>query len=485
MGTPQVDTRPPMQAAPQVVELTTAVEHNDGIEFEVDGLVVPYREVDIAAQVSGRIVFKADNCRIGRAVKTGDLLLQIEKQDYEIEVKRLEEAVAQAEAMLGELDAEIDTIANQIDTAEAQAEIASRQLKRSLELEERRITSDVEAEEARVAELSSRNALQTLKDQRNLLIRRRTRLESAKKLEVANLEQAELALSRTEIRSPLDGVVVTENVEQDGYIQAGNVLLRLQDSSRLDVTCKLRMHEMNWLWQSAEGQANPDEVEPNALENSTDTASSLAYHFPKTPATVVFKLGPTSYEWQGVVDRYDGAGIDNQTRMIPCRVHVDDPLQVSVKEGGAATYAKSNPPTLMTGMFVEVWIRAQPPIPLVRVPQQAVQPGNQVWTVENGKLKPKKVTVATSDATDVIVYQEVGGLQAGDRIVVSPIATPIEGLAVVDAASAPPPSAGPVRGSGGDRRGGGPAGGGGRNKPVSTDRGAGAASNSARSGGDS
>lgn len=417
MGTPEIPTRPPDAVDPPVVETAAAEVHEDGIRFVVDGVVVPYRQIDIAAQVSGRIEYKSEQCRTGRAVKQGELLVRIEQSDYQLEVKRLSEEVTQADAMIAELDVELETVENQIASAREQLSIDVRQLERNKDLLSRKAASDSEVDSARRTELATRNSLQTLLDQKSLLSRRRLRLESAKALVQANLEKAELALSRTEIRSPLDGVVVSESVEQDGYIQAGSTVISLQDSSSLDVTCKLHMRQMHWLWQ---GQS----------ETASESVGALtqAYDFPDTPATVMYDLGGTTYRWKGVVDRYDGAGIDNQTRMVPCRVHVDDPLSVAASESNGS--AVGNPPTLMTGMFVKVRVESRPPIPLVRLPQEAIQPGNAIWTVDDGKLKRKVVSIANSTPEFVVAYQQEDGLKAGDAVVVSPLATPIEGLAV-------------------------------------------------------
>ena len=426
MGKPVVPTRRPDRRQTPVVKTATAVDHQDGIPFEVDGVVVPFRQIEIAAQVSGRVEFKADQCRVGRAVKQGDLLLRIEQNDYELEVMRLSEELTQADAMIGELDVETETTDNQITSARKQLAIEVRELERNRDLYGRGAASESQLDIAKRAELTLRNSLQTLLDQKNLLRRRRVRLESAKTLSRTNLDKAALALKRTEIRSPLDGVVVSEYVEQDGYVQIGSTVISLQDTSQLDITCKLHIRQMHWLWQSR-----------SALQPELSSAGELsrAYDFPETVATVIYNLEGSSYQWNGVVNRYDGAGIDNQTRMVPCRVHVADPLSLVSTVGEAANSdlpsgRRANLPTLMTGMFVKIRIHARPPIPLVRLPQSAIQPGNMIWTVEKGQLRRKEVSVAHSDSESVVAYQQAGGLQAGDAVVVSSIANPIEGLVV-------------------------------------------------------
>ena len=450
---PQVPKQKPATEPPPLVMTATAIEHTDGISFEVDGVVVPYRQIQLAAQVSGKVEYKSDNCRVGRTVKKGDLLLRIEPDDYQLEVRRLNDELSQADAMIKELDAEIRTEENQIASSQQQLEIDVRQLRRNQDLQSRGAASASEVDTARRAELATLTTLQSMIDEKNVLTQRRIRMEAAKSLVQANLEKAELSLRRTEIISPLDGVVVNESVEQDSFVQPGSTMVVLQETSRLDVSCKLHMKQMHWLWQGA----------GSSLERG-------GYEFPETPATVIYELGGEKYCWDAVIDRYEGAGVDQQTRMVPCRVHVDDPTVVmtlaeykrdgswdaaqasgeytsdfngtagerdsdsgdirSTPEQNLSTISNSDPPTLMTGMFVDVLIHATPPVPMVRLPQQSVQPGNLIWVVEKGRLKQKPITIAMSEDDYVIATQNQHGVQAGDQIVISPLARPTDGMAV-------------------------------------------------------
>ena len=143
---------------------------------------------------------------------------------------------------------------------------------------------------------------------------------------------------------------------------------------------------------------------------------------------MIYEFGGHSFAWKGSLNRYDGPGIDNQTRMIPCRVHVDQPLAVRVLDPVGDVEGAANPPTLMTGMFVKVRIHVRPPIQLVRVPPAAIQPGNVIWTVRDDTLHRTNVRIANSTSELVVAYQEKGGLQVGDAVVVSPVATPFEGM---------------------------------------------------------
>ena len=455
MGEPEVVKRPPSRGGAPVVTTVQATRHQEDLRIEVDGVVIPFRQIEIAAEVRGRVSAKSPNCRKGREVKKGELLIEIDPRDYELDVQRLEEELAQADAMIRELEVEIQTAENQKELTTQQLEIDTRQLERNLRLSSTAAASQSELDTARRTELSTKNALREIADSQHLLRQRLVRMESGKDLVRANLEKAELALARTKVFSPLDGVIVEESVEQDGYVQAGNTVIVIQDNSQFDVACKLHMRQMHWLWrsQSASHNQNPaetlpadpievDDAEPVAIQSAIETdrqleskqLASAGYGFPEATARITFELDGNAYQWNGVVDRFDGAGIDAKTRMVPCRVHIDQPLTVTMatKQIPESSDAGSidRPPTLMTGMFVKVQIFVPPPMPLIRVPQNAIQPGEIVWTVSEGTLVSRPVRRASVEDEFVVAYEDPDGLTAGDAVVVSPLATPFDGKKV-------------------------------------------------------
>lgn len=439
MTPPEMKPRREEVRKPVQVKIEPAIRHTRGISIDVDGVVVPFRQIELAAEVSGKVEFQSDSCQVGRTVKAGDLLLKIEPDDYELEVRRLNQELSQADAMTKELEAEIQSSVNQIANAEEQLQIEKRQLARNSDLLLRGAASASEVDSARRSELGTRTSLQSLVDEKNVLTQRRIRMEAAKSLVQANLEKAELSLQRTNIKAPFDAVVVQHNVEKDSYVQPGNTICLLQETTSLDVSCKLQMEEMNWLWQGDERMGDRQ-----------------AHDFPKTPATVIFELAGNRFIWDAIVDRYDGAGVDSQTRMISCRVHVPEPTKVRVvridepiprfressvgenievevesRNEGVAEGVALGIPTLMTGMFVKVHIHTDPLIDLLRIPQEAVQPEEKVWVVDSNLLVQKPVTVAYSTGDYTVVLEEAGGVKVGDSIIVSPLAQPSVGMRVV------------------------------------------------------
>ncbi len=412
LGKRQPESRQPENAAVAVVQVVEAAPHEDGITFEVDGLVVPFRDIEIAAEVQGRVIEKSPQCRMGRTVQQGEVLLQLDRRDYEIEIRRLGEQLEQADGNLAELDVQLANAERQIATAREDLQIANRELKRYETSVDPGVFSASEVDAARRNELTARDALQDVQDQLRLLEASKRRLQGGRETVQANLERAELDLERTTIRAPLTGVVTEDEIEQDGYVQRGTPIVTIRDSSSLDVRCSLHTHQLNWLRQA----------------RSVSASAASSYQFPETPVRVRYQIDGCDFYWPGVLQRYEGVMIDERTRMIPCRVFVSDPLGGQCEPETAAGCGP--PPALMVGMFVEVQVQVTPRVPLVRVPRTALHPGDTVWVVENEQLSRRRVRIAESEADHVLIYARSGELVAGEPIVVSPLSAPHNGVAV-------------------------------------------------------
>lgn len=405
-----------------VVEVVPITQHAGGIDFGVDGVVVPFRQVEMPAEVAGTIAFRSDNCRVGRTVAQGELLLKIDPQDYALEVRRLQEQLRQARAELHELGVETGARKRQIELAQEDLAIKQREVARYEKIDDPGVYSKSELDTTRLKELQARVALQTEQDQLQLLEARHERLGSVCELVTSQLEKAQLDERRTEIHSPIDGVITSDPVERGCYVQRGSVVVVIQDTSCMEVKCSLQMYQMHWLWQGV-------------TETATSSQQSSSYRFPETPVTVVYRMRDAEYRWEGTLNNYDGAEVDQQTRMIPCRVIVPNPSTVA-STGKHRTPAA--PAGLMAGMFVTVQVHASPRVPLFQVPEASIQPGNTVWVVSDvagkepprGRLRGLKVDVAYGGEKMALIYGSDSALSPGTLVVASPVASPVEGMEV-------------------------------------------------------
>ena len=247
-----------------------------------------------------------------------------------------------------------------------------------------RSISESETDRARRAVLVADNTLQTLKNQLRANRVRRNRLQIAAQLAHAALQKAQLDLDRTKIAAPVDGVIVRDTVEEGSFVQRGTALFTIDDTSSIEVQCSLEMGDLYWLWrQQPASSASP------ASGTAADDSAAAAYLVPQTAATVIYQFAGRDdlrFSWQGMLTRFEGSGLDERTRTAPCRVVVPHPREATLVGSADSQPAAVGPPALVRGMFVTVMLHLRLDTPLVRIPDETVQPGKHVWRVRDGRL---------------------------------------------------------------------------------------------------
>jgi len=426
---PEVPRTEKKESPASLVETTTVVAHTAGLTIDVDGLVVPFREIDIAAEVAGRIEFKSPVCNEGHYVENGTLLLRIDSRDYELERDRLAREVEQAQASLEELEVELTNTRGLVELSKQDLKLQLKEIGRLQELIKTRVVTESEIDQQQRQVITSQNALRVQENMARLLQTRRQRLETTEQLARVGLEKANIDLSRTEIRAPINGVVLKDSLEEDSFVQKGASLVLMEDTSRAEISCNLRMDELHWLWQQHHREDLASQEEQVSVHRK--------YEIPQLPVTVLYRMAGREFTWQGHLSRYAGLGLDARTRTVPIRVAVDNPREVSLVSDSKRFVAQLGPPALLRGMFVTVAIHITPQEELVQLPERAVRPGNRVWEFHaqgekdgeyQGKLEiHEQVEIAQSTGGKVLVYAQQSGLTAGDQVIVTPLSNPTPG----------------------------------------------------------
>lgn len=441
----------PASATPEnktpVVETVRLRRHEGDIKIVVSGEVVPYREVNIVAEVAGRITRKEPICETGTYVELDDVLFKIDDQDYQLEEQRLQKELEQSQAYINELDEEIEGTLRRLQVAGQ--EVASQEAEYNRQVKLQGVVSDSQISKAKRDWLAAQNAEIQIRNQQQLLAARKLRLTSAAELAGVQLQRAKLDVDRTTIRSPVTGVITGEHVQQDAYVQKGETLLTIEDTSQAEITCQLDAEDEQWIWLS-----HPELLRKRNLADEP----ARDYELPATPAKVIYRRGDLAYQWDGLLTRYDGLGFDPETRTIPCRVVVSKPREEAITAEPAKVknlQLAVGPRALVRGMYVTVELFTSPQVSLFRVPVAAIQPGGRLWTVreeavdEGGKPIPEgadkrvirtKLKMRTAQIVgqvarrsepddddkelDAIVFSPDGSLQENDLVVISPLSNP-------------------------------------------------------------
>lgn len=161
---------------------TAPVERSDTLlEVHTQGEVRARTELDIVAQVGGRIVEVSPEFVEGGRIVPGEPLLLIEDADYKLALSEAEARVAEAEVA--------------VQQALADADVARKQLRNDPN------PSDLALKKPQVAQA-----------------------RAAREAALANLEQSKLNLERTRVALPFEGRVVSTRVDLGQFITPGSVL---------------------------------------------------------------------------------------------------------------------------------------------------------------------------------------------------------------------------------------------------------------------
>lgn len=410
---PAKTTRPPEPAAVRTTVVGPVV---DELTLEASGVVAPLRVTQLAAAVPGRVIAKEKVAESGRFVGASALLLTIDRKPYRLAVAARQAETARLAAEMERLALEETQTQQLLKLAAQQRALSEKEVRRQQDLLRRKATSSAEIDAARqavlrdhLAELQLRNVLQSIPA-------RRQSLRADQQAAVARQRQAEHALRRTRIVAPHPGLVVADHVEPGDYVEAGDKLLVLADTSAYEVRAPFRIDQLYWLWSA----------DRRPFEPSPQKSGPRYFEIAPRPATVTFTASDDQrFTWKGVLDAVDGTGIDEQTQTVTCRVRISEPKRLAAKDG---------PPALVSGMFVTVTVRIRPQIGLLRLPHQAVQPDGRAWVVEDQKLRVRDIRVVHRTEDHALLRAKPETLRPGDRIVITPLSTAYDGMPVREVA---------------------------------------------------
>jgi len=367
---PEPASRPPPSQIP--FALTAPVEAGEGaIPVYAAGTVQPRAEVDVTAEVSGKVVWVEPAFQSSGRVREGQPLFRIEDTDYVGRVQQARANVAMQRVELLKVEEEATVARSQYERfRERQGSPADSDAPSPLALWEPQLQA-------------ARRALER---------------------DGAVLREAALNLARTEIRAPFDGIVRSESVDVGQYVAAGQSVERLYASGSVEVVVPLSDDAaalLPGLWDLRAGEA--------------DTRIS---------ARVVAEYGDGRYAWNGYVDR-GAVTLDEQTRTIDVIIRVPrpfssgSPLDPAVNSGTA--------PPLLVGKFVDVELQGLAPKQYFKVPDSALRTGDEVWAVRDGKVAI--VPVQVLQRSDNVVYV-TGALEVSQPVVTAGVRLATEGMAV-------------------------------------------------------
>lgn len=283
----------------------------------------------------------------------------------------------------GDVLVKIDARSYDHAIAEAQARIA--------EAERQVMMEEAQAEQAR-------NEWHSLGEgEPSALTLRQPQLAEARaklKAAQADLANARLQRSRCEWRAPFAGRVRERNTGLGQYVQPGEKLARIYAIDVAQVRLPLATDQFSY------------------LDLLLDHRNSKAETGPKVILSTQF--AGAWQRWEGHIVRAEGA-LDQETGLLHAVAEVKNPY--TVKTGQAP---------LMPGLFVNAEIVGRDQTDVFVLPPGAVNPSREVlWVDRDDRLHIRNVEILRTEPNRILIK---GGLNRGDRVVVSGIQVPVEGM---------------------------------------------------------
>ena len=255
------------------VQVVQAKPYQGQLNITTNGVAVPYREVELSTRVGGEVILKSDALSPGRIVQQGELLLRIDPTDYQIEVDRLKQAVAQSGMERERLKIDKQNAERLLQISRDMVELRKRDLNRLQRLKQQQAMSPAEYDAAELAYLTASQQATAQENQIRGFETQAKLLEMAERSASLQLDKAELDLQRTEIFAPFTGVVIKNLIEQNSTVSPGTRIATIEDTSKVEVRCNIRSSDLPFL-------------------RSVDGWQGSAYELPAIPASKLDSYTP-------------------------------------------------------------------------------------------------------------------------------------------------------------------------------------------------
>lgn len=383
-----------------VVEVSPLKARSYTVHIEASGIVTAGTQSNIVSEVSGRIVSISDNFNEGSYFDEDEVLLEIDKSDYLSAVEIAKSEVEVNKANLKQLAAEEQSNRRSLQLAQKNVNIGNKELARLKTLFKRRTISrsalDIEAQRNNQLQQS----LQSLQGSQSTFSSRKGATQARINASKARLAQASLTLSRTTIKAPYTGRVLTKNVDIGQFVSTGSILAETYATDFVNVELPLSLNQYELLGM------------PEAFKNKKINTAEL----PLVRLTNPDSLGKN--HWQGRVLR-TGAALDAQSRQINVIVQVDKPYE--------AHAGISSP--IRIGQYLKARIAGKTFDNVYVLPPVSVIYNREIRLLREGKISIVAVKVIWNSATETVVRTDE--IIEGEQLILTNLTQAVNGTSVL------------------------------------------------------
>ena len=223
---------------------------------------------EVRAEVGGTVVERPASVEAGAPIREGETIIRIEPLDYEQRVEATQRRIDALRAQLSGLEVEEQRLTEQADFASQEEETARRDVDRVRNAQNAGAGSAGELDQAEAALLRAQRTLAGIRQQLGLIPSRRAALEAQLLGEQANLRIERENLLRTQVTSPLDGVIEAVDFERGEWVAAAQRVARIVDLSRIEIPLRLAKSSAGSVRVGDRVELAPDAMAPTRWEGT-------------------------------------------------------------------------------------------------------------------------------------------------------------------------------------------------------------------------
>ena len=434
------ERRKPEPNLVQVVAPEIKAIRDHQVEIVGYGSARPKVRLQIAPQVGGEIIFKSEKFLSGRMVRgpkdpagPPDVLFRIDPEKFQLAVDNARQQIKLLKARTATLNQEKANLEEMEKLEVEQVALAKDQLDRTERVLSRGASTQNELNLIRASLVTSKKQLQTT---RNQLLSIPHRLgELAVELEAANvrLRQADLDLKHATYTSPVTGRLIGVEIERGEQVQVGKICGEIYGTRFVEIPVSVPAGDVRWISQEAlrmcigGGEGHGRGPDGKIIKAKVEWVES------DTGRTV---------QWAACLERAE-AGLEAQTRTARLVILVDNAPPPAPGQNPAA----ADELMLDLNMYCKVTIYGKTIPVAYLVPRSAILSDDSVYVVRDDKLAKQPVKVARYTDNQAMILPG-GGIEEGDRVILSYVPRPVIGMTVAVAAEATeePPASRPLAG---------------------------------------
>lgn len=244
--------------AKEVKVLNTKSETVNNVS-ELSGTLQPIDEVTVSFEASGAVTLT--NVQEGSEINVNDILASVDSKNYELQVSQAQANVEKASAALSQVqkgarEQELEQVKLKQEQAETSYNQALIDFNRNKTLFEAGAISQSDYEKYQNAVTMAKKDMETSKQAYSLTAEGATaedkkQANAAYNQAISAKEQAELSLSKTSLRTPIKGVVISKYISQGQLIGSGTAAYKIGNVDKLKVKLSVPDYEIS-TWKTGD-----------------------------------------------------------------------------------------------------------------------------------------------------------------------------------------------------------------------------------------